>query len=326
MTTANAGSRSIRVELEVLDARATNGGDDEPDLMTRLAWLDSTVGTDPDFIIEPFEPVTFEGHSLSILGRRVELGATGLPDQILSFFTPELGIGDGGRVRSSPGPSTSTSSWPDEVILQAESFQSAAFEIQQSARGRAQWTAESTSDRFSMTVEGALEYDGMLDYRISLTALADVDVDDIALPIHYEPDAADYMLGLGRMGGRRPPSVDWTWAVENHQEGVWLGGINKGLQYVLRDDNYARPLNTNFYRNQPLRMPPSWFNEGRGGIRIREEADAVVAHNYSGPAHACPPATRCTSTSASSSRPSSPSTPGRTSTPDSCTSTCPWTR
>ena len=29
--------------------------------MTRLAWLDSTVGTDPDFIIEPFEPVTFEG-------------------------------------------------------------------------------------------------------------------------------------------------------------------------------------------------------------------------------------------------------------------------
>ena len=134
-----------------------------------------------------------------------------------------------------------------------------------------------------MTVEGALEYDGMLDYRISLTALTDIEVEDIALPIHYETQAATYMLGLGRMGGRRPPTLDWTWAIENHQEGVWLGGMNRGLQYVLRDDNYARPLNTNFYRNQPLRMPPSWFNEGRGGIRIREEADAVLAHNTSGP-------------------------------------------
>ncbi|MGB5161589.1 MAG: glycoside hydrolase domain-containing protein [Thermoanaerobaculia bacterium] len=278
VTTANAGSRSVRVELEVLDARATNGGDNEPDLMTRLAWLDSTVGTDPDFIIEPFEPVTFEGLSLSILGRRVKLGATGLPDQILSFFTPVLGIGE-------EAESILARPIGLEVVTggETESFQSAEFEIHQSARGRAQWTAESTSNRFSMTVEGGLDYDGMLDYRISLTALADVDVEDIALPIHYETRAATYMLGLGRMGGRRPPSIDWTWAVENHHEGLWLGGMNKGLQYVLRDDNYARPLNTNFYRNQPLRMPPSWFNEGRGGIRIREEADAVVAHNYSGP-------------------------------------------
>ena len=80
------------------------------------------------------------------------------------------------------------------------------------------------------------------------------------------------MLGLGRKGGKRPPTVDWNWAVENHQEGVWLGGIHRGLQYVLRDDNYVRPLNTNFYRNQPLNMPPSWFNERLGGIRIVEDA------------------------------------------------------
>ncbi len=283
VTTANASSRSVRVELEVLEARANNGGDNEPDLMTRLAWLDSTVGTDPDFIIAPFESVTVDGRSISILGRKVELSATGLPDQILSFFTPELGLGDEAQ------PILARSIDLDVVVAEqsgsseTDTFQSAAFEIEQSSRGRAQWTVESTSERFSMTVEGGLEYDGMLDYRISLTALADVDVEDIALPIHYEPSAATFMLGLGRMGGRRPPTLDWTWAFENHHEGLWLGGINEGLQYVLRDDNYARPLNTNFYRNQPLRMPPSWFNEGRGGIRIREEEDAVVAHNYSGP-------------------------------------------
>jgi hypothetical protein len=63
---------------------------------------------------------------------------------------------------------------------------------------------------------------------------------------------------------------------------VWLGGVHKGLQYVLRDENYERPLNTNFYQNQPLHMPPSWFNGGRGGIRIETDPVAVTAFNYSG--------------------------------------------
>jgi len=222
--------------------------------------------------------VTVDGHSLSIVGRGVELGATGLPDQILSFYTPEItGLNEEGE------PILARAIGLDVVVAgEPESFRPEDFEVQQSARGRAHWAVTSTSDRFAMTVEGALEYDGMLGYRISLVALTEVAVDDIALPIHYETAAAEYMLGLGRMGGRRPATIDWTWAIENHQEGMWLGGINKGLQYVLRDDNYARPLNTNFYRNQPLRMPPSWFNEGRGGISLREEAGAVVARNYSG--------------------------------------------
>jgi len=109
-----------------------------------------------------------------------------------------------------------------------------------------------------------------------------VSVDDIAFPVSLVPDAAEYMLGLGRKGGKRPPSIDWKWAVENHQEGVWLGGIHKGLQYVLRDENYIRPLNTNFYRNQPLNMPPSWFNEGRGGIRVSEETHQSQAQAGTG--------------------------------------------
>jgi hypothetical protein len=126
-----------------------------------------------------------------------------------------------------------------------------------------------------MQVAGVLEYDGMLEYRVEVEALRDVDVDDIVLPISLVPEAAEYMLGLGRKGGRRPPNVDWTWKVENHQEGVWLGAINRGLQYVLRDDNYERPLNTNFYQSKPLNLPPSWYNDGRGGIRIQTAPAAV---------------------------------------------------
>jgi hypothetical protein len=91
------------------------------------------------------------------------------------------------------------------------------------------------------------------------------------------------MVGLGRKGGRRPDAVVWKWDVNYHQEGVWLGTIHKGLQWVLRDDRYERPLNTNFYSNKPLILPLSWGNGGRGGIRIFNRGGDVIAENHCGP-------------------------------------------
>lgn len=278
VSTAEGEQQHIAVSLEVAAARAVDGGTDEPDLMTRLAWLNSTAGSDADFIIAPFEPVEIDGTTLSILGREVDLADTGLPAAIGSFFTPDV---TALTTRSQPILARPTA-LVVKVAGDDEIFATEPYPVTRPSRGRAQWTATSRAEHFTMTVEGALEYDGMLDYRITLVAAADVQVDDIALPIHYTEGASTYMLGLGRMGGRRPEALDWRWAVENHQEGAWLGGVDRGLQYVLRDDNYARPLNTNFYRNQPLRMPPSWYNEGRGGIEIREQGDEVVARNYSG--------------------------------------------
>jgi len=282
IVSTGAGDRqAVAVKLDVDQAQARNHGFDEPELMSRLAWINSTAGTDPDFIVPPFTPVAIGGaarRDLSILGRTVELGASGLPARIRSYFTPEL---------------TTLAKIPEAVLAQpinmqvivggqAEVMRAQPFQVRQDARGRASWTAESRSPAFRMKVNGALEYDGMLDYRIEIEALKDANIDDIVMPVALVPDAAEYMLGLGRKGAKRPERVDWTWKVENHQEGVWLGGIHKGLQYVLRDDNYERPLNTNFYQSKPLNLPPSWYNDGRGGIRIETTARAVTATNYSG--------------------------------------------
>ncbi len=79
---------------------------------------------------------------------------------------------------------------------------------------------------------------------------------------------------------------------------MWLGGINRGLQYVLRDDNYVRPLNTNFYQSQPLNLPPSWYNGGRGGIRI-ETPTAGDRRRTTRARDISPRARHCTSTCAS---------------------------
>ena len=270
----------VTIRLTVDDQVAVNHGFDEPELMSRLAWLNSTAGTDPDFIIQPFTPVTIGGatrHSASVLGRTVELGASGLPERILSYFTPEVELG------TTPEPVLARPV-ALQVIVNGAADQMAPdpFQVTQEARGRASWIAVSRSDALRMSVHGAIEYDGMLDYRIELEALKDVAIDDVVMPIAYEPGAAEYMLGLGRKGRKRPDRLEWAWKVENHQEGLWLGGTNRGLQYVLRDDNYERPLNTNFYLSKPLNLPPSWYNGGKGGIRLETAPDAVIATNYSG--------------------------------------------
>ena len=275
----NAGAQFIPVRIRVDKGSVEDNGDNEPEYMSRLAWLNSTMGRDPDFIIEPFTPVEVMEKLLSILGRDVALGPTGLPRSITSSFSQFVTDVSADPQDILAGPVELTV----ETDAGRENWTSSNYTIQQSNSSSASWTVESRSDNFALVVDGTLEYDGMLDYQIMLIAHEDADLTDVNLPVRYEKDAAHFILGLGHKGQTRPDDIDWRWDVANHQEGVWLGGINKGLQYVLRDDNYERPLNTNFYRNKPLNLPTSWYNDGHGGITVREEQSAIVANNYSGP-------------------------------------------
>ncbi|NQV72618.1 hypothetical protein HQ496_05805 [bacterium] len=276
--TENMGFRDASIVINVRQEKIKNHGYDDPASQARLFWLNSQTGRDQDFIIHPYTPVSVDGNTVSILGRDVVLGSNGLPQAINSYFTEEMtGLSNTAAPILAEPMGLVVSTLDGKV-----SFNSGEIAYTTEGLGRTSWSVTSTSSSLTQTVEGALEYDGMLDYQITLTATEDLQVEDISLPVAYQRDAATYMLGLGEKGRRRPDSKIWKWKVENHQEGVWLGAVNKGLQYVLRDNNYVRPLNTNFYQNQPLNMPDSWFNEGKGGIKILESAEAVVANNYSG--------------------------------------------
>jgi hypothetical protein len=91
------------------------------------------------------------------------------------------------------------------------------------------------------------------------------------------------MMGLGQKGGYRPENFEWKWDVAHkNQDGAWIGNVNAGLQYSLRDEKYVRPLNTNFYLQKPLLLPSSWGNDNKGGITIGEKGKSILANNYSG--------------------------------------------
>jgi hypothetical protein len=270
----------LELVLDIKPEVIANHGDDNPRNMTRLRWLNSTLGTDTSFIVPPFIPVALKGNEISLLGRKVTIGANGLPASIQSFFPQEMTYLKEEAEDILAVPITFD-------ILAAdgkkEEWRNGQIAINKSSRGQVNWSVDNESEHFNQQIAGQLEYDGMLNYNIRLVAKQDMQLANTLLQIPYKKDATKYMLGLGEKGRYRPAQLNWNWDINYHHEGLWLGNVNKGLQYVLRDENYERPLNTNFYHNKPLILPSSWGNEGKGGIRFEEAGDQVLVENYSGP-------------------------------------------
>ena len=82
----NFTADTIFIELNVSDKGIANYGDDNPKNMSRMRWLNSTIGTDKDFIIKPFTPVSVSNNIISILGRDIKLNNFGFPENIFFLF------------------------------------------------------------------------------------------------------------------------------------------------------------------------------------------------------------------------------------------------
>ena len=280
VTAAGRSPAEVRLAITISERVVADGGASEPWKQTRLKWLDSTLGQDNQ-VIAPYTPLSVTGSSIGLLGRRVTLGRLGLPEAIETFFTPEMT-----SISTAPHPVLAA---PMRLIAEPTDGTRVAWRggdvtFVEHTLGTVRWTASATSDTLSAAVEGAMEFDGFVSYRVALTTRQAVELRDVRLEIPYTHAAAAYMMGLGRQGGLRPQSLDWTWDVATkNQDGAWIGGVNAGMAFSLRSDNYVRPLNTNFYLQKPLREPPSWGNGGKGGITIRERGGEVLVSVSSGP-------------------------------------------
>ena len=281
MASNNSSSKEINIVLVVKNETAINHGVNEPWKMTRLTWLNSTMAQ-ANTVIAPYTPLIVSGNTISLLGRKVMLDDNGLPKQIQTFFTPEM-----------TGYQSQANNLLEEAIhfhftkaSDSKDMQMKKGGVKFTLRqpGTVQWTSVNTSDELKMEVEGSLEFDGFVSYQIKVTALQDIDLSNITMHIPFEKNEAKYIMGLGLKGEKRPDSVLWKWDVANkNQDGAWIGNVNAGLHYSLRDQNYVRPLNTNFYLQKPLLLPKSWGNYNKGGIDIFEKGKSILSDNYSGP-------------------------------------------
>jgi hypothetical protein len=271
-------TKSINLEIKVSDQLDETKGDNELWKHSRLRWLNSTIGED-NSIVAPFDALKLnrEERSIRCLGRTVTLNELGLPSQITSRFTEAMtGFTDSGR---------NLLKAPVQFVIDPKNagiWEELIFDYTLVTPGTVGWKSICHSKNFVMDLQAKMDFDGNINYEISLVALKDVTVSDIYLDVPLEKNVAKYMMGLGEKGGFLRNDIHWKWEVKKNQDGPWIGDVNAGVQVRCSDINYERPLNTNFYQRKPLNMPTSWYNNGQGGININRNEEDVTIRSYSG--------------------------------------------
>lgn len=273
-----APPREVPLAITVDAGEAVAHGDDDPFKLTRLRWLNSALAQD-DALVKPFTAVTVHGDTLGILGRAVRLAPSGLPAQIVSRFDE--------RMTGFTKTPRALLAAPMQLVVQDAGGVHALSaggmpNVHVDGPGKVHWQVAGQAGPLEGEVTASLEMDGTLSYAIALTAKQAVELDDIRLEIPLKGDVAQYELGLGRTGSPAPATFAWKWNVENNQDGAWIGAVNAGLEFHLRDEHYRRPLNTNFYHQQPLVMPSSWDNGEQGGITLARDGTRYLVKAFSG--------------------------------------------
>ncbi|MFA6481362.1 MAG: glycoside hydrolase domain-containing protein [Bacteroidales bacterium] len=269
--------QKIRLELTVLPGILSDRGDSKPEMHSRLRWLNSDIAVD-DGVIPPYTPIEVSGQTLKILGRDLKLGNNGLPEQVTSYFTPAMtAIQAGGEPLL-----TEPMAFEIEINGKANEVKSTGMKFTGKAEGGVDWESNWTAGDLEFHLVGRLEFDGFLTYRITAKAKKNTEVSDIEFVIPMNGDRIQYMLGLGQKGGKAPDQFNYKWDPYFNCDGPWLGSVNAGIQATFRAENYERPLNTNFYHQKPLNMPPSWYNGGKGGIELDRTGKEYELTAYTG--------------------------------------------
>jgi hypothetical protein len=264
---AGAEAVSVQVSLRVTADRLADRGDAELWRLSRLRWLDSTIGSEEE-VTRPYTPLAVDDRTVVCLGRSVRFGGGGLPTSIQA---------PGGELLAEPvrfiveaaGAPLPFAGPPARVM--AHSPATVSLESEQQTAGA------------SLSCRATMEFDGFIHLAWTLRADRDLELTDCRLEVPLKQAFATYMMGLGCKGGRRPETWQWRWDVRKYQDSLWVGDVEGGLQLKLKGPNYRRPLGNIHYHRQPLLIPEAWFNEGRGEVVLESVGEAVVVRARSGP-------------------------------------------
>jgi len=258
-----APATAISLTIDIAEDIIAEHGDNERWRMSRLRWLNSSLGLD-DGIIPPYTPLTVNDSSVGCLLRDVTFGPDGLPKSIRANDTEILA----GPIQFVVETDDGVVDWKDRD----------AATVTKEAPGKVEWTATRTSRPLALRCRARMEFDGYINYFVELTASEPVHLKDARLQIPVRRDVATYMMGMGRKGGYRPESWEWDWTERRANNSLWLGDVQAGLHCKLKDPEDR----WNLYRLDDDSVPESWENGGNGGCTLSESGDEVVVCAFSG--------------------------------------------
>ena len=266
------GEQTLTLEVRRTDEPVAQGGDSELWRLSRLRWLNSSRFLD-DKPVPPYFAPERNGNTIRILGRDIRIGQNGLPEAVTIYFDESI------LLRDTPQKKLFCS--PMEFCLDGETilYDAPTFT---SKDGHIDIAAHGCSEHFDLTLAGRLYYEGALHYSIAVAAKADAALENIRLETSLSPDCADYMNGLGATGGKAH-DTSFRWNPAKHWDCLYVGAVNAGIRLKWKAEHYRRPLVNIYYKNLPLVIPETtWDNHGNGGVTFEKEADKAEISAFTG--------------------------------------------
>jgi hypothetical protein len=258
----NLDESIIKVSLKIDDKIIVDHGDNDLWRLSRLRWLDSTIGID-DEITAPYTPLKINDKTVECLGRTIKFADNGLPKSIKSGSREILAE-------------------PININIKTENNQispgNANISLSKKSNGTIVWDSVSENEFFSIKCQSKMEFDGFINFRISIKPKKNIDVTDINLDIPFKREVAVYMMGMGCKGGYRPKEWSWVWDEKLANNSIWIGDVDAGIHCKLKDVEDIWEL----YSLKSAGIPKDWNNNGKGGCKVFEDGDKVILRAYSG--------------------------------------------
>ncbi len=252
-------SREFTVCFELADIPVVNNGYNDLWRLSRLNWLNSSLAID-ETLVKPFVSPALSDDCLAILGREISLGDNGLPQQVYSKFDEAVQLCSDVQKKLFAKPAEFVIG---DYSLNGGQTESTAY------NNRIENRTVCTDDNMDTEILSVLRYDGQMEYSVKITPKRDFTVSDASLNFYINKDCTRLMHGLGHRASAAE-NLSFKWDNDKQQDSVFIGAVNCGMRVKFKAENYRRPLINIFYKNLPLNVPvTTWDNNGRGGIGVR---------------------------------------------------------
>ncbi len=260
VTGKNFPEQRIRTHIEVKSDILEDRGDGDLWRHSRLRWLNSQIGVD-NKPVAPYQSMSYDGKQVKLAGKTLDLQDNGLIAQVDS---------EGKKLLSSP--MEFTFSTDSQSIL----WSKPELHITQEDTGLITWTSTSRANGLELRYDARAEYDGYINYRVTVESDRDIQLSNTSLQIDYSPYASSYFMGFGFSGGATPKKHLWMW--DGPSDSCWTGGEKIGAHVELRGGSYHGPLLAD-YKPAP---PAAWHNDGKGSVSLKRTTQSAQLTAQSG--------------------------------------------
>ncbi len=309
VSTNTSTARTLTTTLNVSKGEVSDHGDDDVYNLSRLRWLDSTIGVDGEAVWprSRFANLTVqhssphEGFTVDLVNKEVTIGADGLPCMATVRTVKQ-------RRGRNVTRTLDLLATPAQILVLDAAGKPIDFAVDVPAMitnhtpAAVSWRSRLVGGGVSIALSGKLELDSYITFEAMLSSTSvPIDVSDVQLLIAANGSVARRMFGMGSIGAPIAP-LEWTWekkyGVGNNR--LWVGDVDGGVFVTPRGegDEWVSPTYGKDYPIYPF-LPNSWAGAGVGpdtnsslyGANVTLEHDAG---NYNARDASAPPTVVCT--------------------------------